>query len=236
MGTIIPSKLVQERITVEFDFLDELEWGDTLSLAETTVTVLSGIDPNPEVMVILQPVITGNSVLQQVRLGLPGVIYSISITCTTSTGKLIKKSVKVAVLPSTAITPLPFGTYYTSSVYPIDVTDGIDSLQNVPIIGQIWGTLPEGVDSTFSVISGVLNLQVHPYIGLPEGIDQGDISVIAGTLTTILVSYNNYPFEGINQSGVILVTGTLVTIVISYNNYPFEGINSTFSVVSGTLT
>lgn len=234
MAQILPLKLVPERITVRFNFLDVLEWGEVLTLALSELDVVSGQDPDPDLMLRLQPVISGDGaeVSQQLRLGVAGVLYRVTIEATTSFGRTLVKSANLAVLPSDAITPLPFGVYYSSDLYPIDVVEGFDS----SLTSREIDIVTAGVDSfrsTLAITWGNISNGFVAYSMLPEGID-ASITLTTGTLAVMFIVYSNWPPEGINST-FVPTTGTITAILIQYTNGVPEGIDSSFLPLSGTI-
>jgi hypothetical protein len=231
--------LIPERITVKFNFADELEWGETLTLALSELDVVSGTDSDPNFMLRLQPVISvsGDEVSQQLRLGTAGVLYRLTIEATTNTGRTLVKEANLVVFPSEAIAPLPFGDLYTTTLYPLETMEGFDSTSFGLVQGGVVSVTIESVGSQFSLLSGILSGGINTYTnGLPEGINAGGFTPLSGIITSIIVSYINGVPEGIDAGGFTPLSGTLVVIVISYLNYPPEGIDAaTFLPLSGTL-
>lgn len=238
MAQILPSKLIPERITVKFNFLDELEWGETLTLALSELEVVSGEDDNPNLMLRLQPVISvdGVEVTQQLRLGTAGVLYMLTIEATTSTGRTVNKSAHVAVFPSQALAPLPFGTYLSSTLYPVETMEGFDSTGFGLVQGGTVGVTIDAFNSDFTLLSGILSGGVAVFTAPVEAFNGTSFELLSGTINTILVSYTNYPFEGIDATSFVPLSGTITVIVISYLNYPPEGVDSSYTLLSGTLT
>lgn len=235
MAKILPTKLIPERITVKFNFADELEWGETLTLALSELEVVSGEDPNPNYVLRLQPVINGVEVSQQLRLGTAGVLYRLTIEATTSLGRTISKDANLAILPSDAIPPLPFGVGYSSALYPIEVVEGINADTFLPVSGFDYKIVVESIVSTFAVLSGVLADGITEFTAPTEAIDAGGFVVVSGVLADGITEFTA-PIEAINASTFFPLSGTLVTTLISYTNGLPESIDSTFTVVSGTLT
>lgn len=108
---ITPSKLVGETFTLTFSFLDRLEWGEELSSAACTVEVVSGIDSDPEEVLLSTSTVSsdGTYVTQQVYQGLPGVIYKIVCGALSDASHTYIKISYLAVLPDDEVAPfLPF--------------------------------------------------------------------------------------------------------------------------------
>lgn len=133
---VLQSKLVGEKIEVFFDFLDELDWGETISSAVCSVEVLSGEDTSPGLMLtgLLRRFET--SVSQQFYQGLPGVIYFLICDATGSTGNKYRKITKLAVLPDNAFNPPLVENIVTTPPYPVDITEQI-RFSAAPLEGRL---------------------------------------------------------------------------------------------------
>lgn len=134
MDKFQPSKLVVEQIRVQFYFLDELEWAETLVSVTTEISVFAGVDPAPEFVLRGTARIEADNVTvyQPVRLGVPGVIYRLVCSATTTTGRVISQDKVLAILPDRgALTPPYITEDYTTTLYPIDVVDSMQSVGSV---------------------------------------------------------------------------------------------------------
>lgn len=86
MDTIIlPEKGSTEILPFTVNFGDRLQYGESINGATTTITVLSGVDPNPNAMISNAPSYTANTVTQIVTGGVVGVIYML-VFLVTGTG------------------------------------------------------------------------------------------------------------------------------------------------------
>lgn len=236
MALSTPSKLVSERISLTFNFSDEMEWAETISNVLVFVFALTGTDPNPEFLFYQVQDIDGQTVVIQVQDGLPGLIYEVQVRVVGSTGNTYTKYAKVAVLPDAAELPQSFATFLTSQTYPYFLMDGAESTAfitggDLARLIVIYEAPPEGVDSTASVTSGDLRLPFVSYTAPPEGIDSS-ASISEGQLRTILFTYTAPP-EGIDSFASIS-TGVLDQILITYNAPP-EGVDSSASITAGSL-
>lgn len=99
--------------------------------------------------------------------------------------------------------------YLTSNNYPIVVVESVGSNSNF--------------NSGFA------------FNGLRNDYFSSNTSFSSATLTVLLRSYNNYPYEEFT-SNTSFGSGSLTSILISYNNFQVESISSNTSFVSGTLT
>lgn len=96
---VFPSKTTVETKAYPFDFNGKLEFGEGISGATIAVTVFSGIDPNPSIMVTEDaPTITGGIVTQNIQGGLPGVIYSLSCVAVGTQAHNYSKEGRLAVI------------------------------------------------------------------------------------------------------------------------------------------
>lgn len=102
---IVDPKLTVEDVNLEIDFLSRLALGETIFSAAASMTVYSGTDPTPIAMVPDLPVVSGSVVSTLVTGGLPGVIYLLAVSIRTSLNNILVNEAKIAVLPSTAVTP-----------------------------------------------------------------------------------------------------------------------------------
>ena len=67
-----------------FDFADRLAAGETLTVAAFAVTVFSGVDAGAAALGVGPPVIVDTRALQRITGGVPGVVYKLTGTVTTS--------------------------------------------------------------------------------------------------------------------------------------------------------
>lgn len=149
-----PSKLVGEDTYLTFNFLDELGWGDLVQTAVSSAVVISGVDPNPEFILRDFPRIQPNSVdvMQLLRLGVPGVIYRVSVQVTSVAGEVYVKDNVVAVLPDGSAKPDYISEYLSSVLYPVLFDDSLGtssllagaSLVEQVIVGYLDDSLRTG--------------------------------------------------------------------------------------------
>jgi hypothetical protein len=122
LDLISPSKLVGETFTLTFNFLDRLNWAEVLTSAVCTVEVASGTDLSPEDILSGTDTISsdGTSATQKVYRGVPGVIYKVICTASSSTHTYVKISY-LAVLPDDdAAVPLLF----LGQIETVEMTSG----------------------------------------------------------------------------------------------------------------
>ena len=98
MSESLPPKLLGETITVEFNFTDVMLWGETLDSSTVSVSVVSGLDPSPQLLLSGSSEIAGNTVSQTITEGRPGVVYALVATANCSGGTSYQKVRRLAVL------------------------------------------------------------------------------------------------------------------------------------------
>lgn len=230
MKNPLPSKLIQERVTISFEFMDVMEWGEVVSSAEFSIEVFSGVDPNSQDMRVGAAAPVGTVVTQKVQNGVAGVIYQVICTAIGSTGAVYKKELKLAVLPSQAYLPPLSTLFYTSWPYPIEAIDGIGDTGNLQV-GTLYVLLyKDGIGDTGFVMSGTLEQILKTYSYTEGIVDTG--AIIAGNLFAAIKTYSYT--EGISDSAIPLA-GTLEIILITYSNAKPEGILDAGFILSGTL-
>lgn len=237
MALTPPSKLVSERISLTFNFSDEMEWAETISSVLVFVFVLTGTDPDPGLLFYQVWDIDGQTVVIQVQEGLPGVIYEVQIRIVGSSGNTYTKYAKVAVLPDAAELPQSFATFLTTQTYPYFFREGIDSLGyvsagNLTRLILTYESPPEGIDTSVLIPVGNLRDPYQIYTIPPEGVDSS-VTISAGILRSPLILYTAPP-EGINSSASVSA-GVLDQILVTYTAPP-EGIDSSITVSAGSLT
>lgn len=231
---VLPSKLVDERITVLFEFMDELEWGEAVESVDFELSVISGTDPNPELMLFQYPVISGTTVRHFIQGGNPGVIYLVKAVVTGSTGAAYNKVARLAILPSDAVLPLFLADFYTTTIYPT-LTNAAATFTPALIAGTVrtivvtLDTLEDSVSFEPSIISGRL-WQPLQVITLVEGVTFNP-TITAGILRTPLVETTATDDALFTPS---LTTGSLqeILVVTTYS----DGANFTPSLISGSLS
>lgn len=231
-----PSKLVSERISLEFNFLDELEWGETISSVAFSVTVQSGIDPDPNAILFSTPILVANpvSVKQRFANGVPGVIYEVTCAVRGTTGQEYKKNAVLAILPGEAQIPPFFATYLTSTPYAADQLDHV-MFTMVPLSGVIDTVIRstatrDRVSFAMVPLSGSMGPILETTI-LNERISVQMIPQ-SGVLDTILITYSNLR-ERVAFS-MVPASGVMDTILVT-NNYR-ERVSFTMVPLSGTMS
>lgn len=233
---VLPIKLVTERYTVVFDFLDELAWGDLVDTASVEVVPEVGVDALPQEMLYKLPVVVdGRYVKQQVWWGVPGVVYQLKCEARTVANIPLEAFVRLAILPDTASIPLFNATFLTSLPYPVEDSEGFRTFF-VPTAGRLINKavneIPEVIYTLFVPMSGNLIGGREAYVAPPEALVT-EFSPISGELFGDIVSYDA-KFEGFDTA-LLPLSGTLVGGRVTYNN-AVEGMSTAFLPLSGTLT
>ncbi len=107
--SLLPSKIIAETITVSFDFTPQVIFGELLTLPVVTVLVLDGVDPNPELLLTGNAILTSTTVTQQIFRGLEGVVYGLICTLDGEDGNTYTIQHTLAVLPNDGVFGPPVG-------------------------------------------------------------------------------------------------------------------------------
>ena len=94
----VPSKDTTETIPVVFPFAGKLQFGETLSAATMSVTLMSGTDANPSAMLSGSPTVSSPNVTQSITGGIAGNVYVVICACTTSASHTYSMECRVAVI------------------------------------------------------------------------------------------------------------------------------------------
>ncbi len=228
----LPSKLVWERVRLEFDFTLDMEFLESILSWEVTVVVQVGVDSAPQNMLASRRFLDGQRVFQWFIQGLPGVIYRLTASAVGSTGKVYKLERTLAVLPCPQVFPPLFGVVYTTTIYPVEIIEALSS-NGLVTSGLMFNTITEALDSVGLLTSGSLVTPLVTYIIPPEALNSVGI-LTSGSLVTPLVSTSMLP-EALDSIGVIN-SGSLQVILVSYTNYPAEALDSNGVITGGSLT
>lgn len=227
---VLPSKLVWERVRVEFDFSDQLEFNETISSWFVQAFPQSGVDPFSNDLIATRRFLDGAKAFQWIIGGVPGVVYRLTGTAVTSLGRVCKLEKTLAVLPNSQVIPPLFGVTYTTTPYPIEDIQNInyESL----LIGSLFLTPPQDIiDYTSIPLSGSLRSPLATY-SYTEAFNYSSMPT-GGALTTPLISYSMRP-EGFDYIAIPLA-GSIKVVLVSYSMLP-EGFNYSSIPVSGSLT
>lgn len=228
-----PSKLVWEKYRLVFNFTSEIGLNDPITNWSVAAEVVTGVDPAPEEMINRQRQLVGAEVFQWVNGGLPGVVYGFTCTAITQSGEELTQVLRLAITPAPFVVPPLFGVPYSTTVYPVNVTESIES--NPVLFDVEWYLAPIDLLDTFvTLTNGSLREPLINYTNWPVEAVDSVITIPGGSLVTPLVSYTNWPFEAID-SVVAITNGTLVAILIQYQNWPFEAVDSNITLTGGSL-
>lgn len=226
------SKFVNETISIVFDFSDQLRPGESVSSCTILVSLFTGVDSNPSNILYQVPSISGSSVDQKFRLGIPGCIYEILFLVLGSLGTKAEKSTNLAILPQDGFAIPSFTVIYeTSCLYPYEFNDSLRSG-----IGFVRGFLgyinpPENLNSSISFITGAIGGTSISYSVPPENMSSG-IDWLSGLIGGTSISYA-IPSEGVD-SNIAWISGSLNGTPLNYV-IPPEKISSNISWFSGSI-
>lgn len=109
MSTTLPVKLLHEIVLLPpqgFNFANRLQAGEVLTgTPAVTVSVYSGVDPNPAAMLSGPATLNSPNVLQKFTGGVPGTIYTVLVGCNTSLGQFLEQFAYLVVMTDTAASP-----------------------------------------------------------------------------------------------------------------------------------
>jgi hypothetical protein len=232
------SKFVVETISIVEDFSEELLGGDLITGTPTiTVTLLTGIDPSPSLILYGGVSILGGKVVEQrFRQGIPGCIYTIVYTAQTVQGFEYLRERVLAVLPLEGnATPKSTSLYESSCFYPYEL---VESLKGSQILQS--GTLRL---ATYSYFDGMQSSQlltggtyVNVVVSYNYGLDslKGSQILTGGLLTS--QSFISYSYHEDLKGQQILVSGTLVSATLITYSYDIDSLKGTQLLTGGTLT
>lgn len=228
----LPSKRRVDTHGVLVPFEQLLQPGEVLVEGTCTIQVLTGIDPDPEHMLEGSTQVRGTNLYQQIKLGIPGVIYSVTFVGETDLENSYTVETKQAVLENqTPAGPIYQPFHFTSPPYPLESIEGIGvAFENNEAL--LWQPPLDAIDVLILPLDGTLRNILRSYSMLPEGIDV-EFEALNGTLKDILKFYTMLP-EGIDVV-FSAQNGTMKDVLITYSNYRPEGINVTIIPLGGTL-
>lgn len=93
---VVGAKLTFGDYNLMADFISELSHGETILSASTAVTVQSGVDNSPSDILSGSGVISGTTVRQVLTTGVDGVIYSVTVSATTSAANVLTQTFSLA--------------------------------------------------------------------------------------------------------------------------------------------
>ncbi len=148
----LPYKLVGERITVRFCFLDGLAVGEEAIRWTTDSSVLFGLDASPSTMLYGEATWTEATGMlsQQIEAGEPGVVYKLTTQLHTTLGNTLQRSLRLAILPVDPMVPAP--AQETILVPPPIVSPPGDSIVAMGDLGN--GFVGEAIDFQYTQEGG----------------------------------------------------------------------------------
>lgn len=224
---VLPAK---RRIDVQqytISFANVLNTGDTISSATVAVRLFTGVDSQPELILFEAFVQTDYTITQKIQEGIPGVIYELVITVTTTLGYIHTITARLAILPDLiGATPNLSPFFLSSKPYLEYIIDGaivsveplsgilreifvfydfVDSadVTAIPISGRLRDAFltyefDEGLNVAAEPLDGRLRLGIHSYEF------NENLSIFAepldGILRDVLVTTENN--EGLNITAV----------------------------------
>lgn len=124
----------------------------------------------------------------------------------------------------------------TSRPYPVYNLEEVNFAAS--LVGgelRVFGYLPESVDLSVTIQSGVLRDLLKTYGIQPESIDLGLPSLLSGQLRDLLVS-TSLPPELLDLSNAVLLSGVFKEALINYTNWPNESIDLSATLIGGSLS
>ncbi len=236
-------KRVVDVVPFTFDFTQQLQAGETITLstALVSVQVFAGYDPNPSDLLYggaLVDLNNSNAFIQPIQHGLDGVVYNLIASVQTSTNRLLFQTCKLAVLlqGQPAVGPvIPF--YYTSWPYPVEWSEQFQS-SVAPQFGHLLlnPAYTESIQSSIIPQFGDITFVLLPYSNYAPEQFQSSISPLSIVLNyTSSVNYTNYIPEQLKSS--ILPMGlSLAQVVVVYQNYAAEQLKSSILPQAISLT
>lgn len=230
---ILPSKRRVDIHGILAPFDQLLQSGESIDSCSCKVKVFSGVDPNPDDMIVGPAHVRGAGVYQDIKLGIPGVIYKLIFQAITDLGNEYFVEATLAVLENN----LPPGPIYqtmrfSSPPYPYDFIEAMEGVSDFTSGVEIMWPI-EAFDAGSDILSGSLRAILIQYSMDPEAFDTA-CTLDSGSLRQILISYDIPPeaFDG----QCVITKGFLFGVAISYTNYPPEAFDSTSNIISGSLT
>ena len=235
-------KRVVDVVPFTFDFTQQLQSGETITLATALVSVqvFAGYDPNPSDLLYggaLVDLNNANAFVQPIQHGLDGVVYNLIASVQTSSNRLLFQTCKLAVLlqGQPAVGPIiPF--YYTSWPYPVEWSESFQSSVS-PQFGHLLlnPAYTEQIKSSILPLFGDIQLGLVTYSNwVPE---QLKTSILPLSLVLNYTSSVNYviPAEQLKTS-ILPLSLSLTQGAVIYQNYPPEQLKSSILPQSISLT
>ena len=228
---VFPSKLRSEIFTLTFPFGGLLDVGEEIVLAESVVTVSVGVDSAPKTVKYRSPIILANltTVTQQARLGLPGVIYLVTVTAITNFNNEYQLQGMLAVLPDGAAIPPYIGIKYSTELYPLLPVESVKTV-SLLISGSVEYVAPAETIDSVEAFSALMDAWLPGY---PWGYSRDAVHTISYIVSGVYIALNaTYTIDSVKtvsniQSGDLYPAVPAITTV---------DMKSTSDIVSGTVT
>ena len=95
-----PPKFQSSSVLYSWDFTSLLQFSEIIGSAFIDVSVYSGTDPIPYIILSGLPSISGNVVSQLITGGVEGVIYNVDCSAVTSLGQTLIISSYISIIPT----------------------------------------------------------------------------------------------------------------------------------------
>ena len=228
---VFPSKLRSEIFTLTFPFGGLLDVGEEIVLAESVVTVSVGVDTAPKTVKYRSPIILADltTVTQQARLGLPGVIYLVTVTAITNFNNEYQLQGMLAVLPDGAAIPPYVGIKYSTELYPVIF---VDSLKSTSALVEGWVDYVRTADTVDSMKS--VSMLMDGYIpGYPWGYDIERLKTSSVLVIGVYIPVNAiYTVDPIKTVSVIQ-SGEVYSAIPSHTIVSMKTVSD---LISGTVS
>lgn len=230
---VLPAK---RRIDVQqytISFVNVLNTGDTISSATVAVRLFTGVDSQPELILFEAFVQTDYTITQKIQEGIPGVIYELVITVTTTLGYIHTITARLAILPELlGASPNLSPFFLSSKPYLEYVIDGV-VVSAIPLSGYLKDPFVfYEFDEKLAVFAVPIDGRLRDAF-ISFNYDEG-LNVSAVPLSGILrVGLHTYEF---NENLTILaepIDGILREALVSTSNN--EGLNITAAPLGGSL-
>lgn len=230
---VLPSKRRVDVQQYTVSFANVLNTSDTISSATVVVRLFTGVDPQPELILFEAFVQTDYTITQKIQEGVPGVIYELVITVTTTLGYIHTITARLAILPELlGASPNLSPFFLSSKPYLEYIVDGI-TISALPLSGFlkdpfILYEFDENVSIFAEPIDGRLR-DAFISTNYTEGLNLSAIP-IDGTLRVGLHDYTFNenlslfadPIDGILREALVVTEST-------------EGLNLTAVPIGGSL-
>lgn len=226
------SKYINETVSIVLDFADLLEDGEGISGVSVSVAVFTGIDDNPANILYGVPSISGTKVDQKVRLGLSGVIYTITYNVVGTIASEVEKEVMLAILPQEDIAIPSFTTVrFSTTLYPYEYQDTLSSaisLQSIRELGYLEGIISNPSLTAINVFGSQITYNNYVVEGLTSTSALQSINIYGGQVNYTI------PVESMTANSAVIQINIFGSQV-GYN-IPTENLVSNTSLSGITIT